>query len=235
MSMARRPRILDLYCCEGGAAVGYHQAEFDVIGIDIAEQPNYPFESVCGDAIEAMIELLSGGKVAGHTLRWFDAIHASPPCQAFSPATNITGSKANHPNLISQTRILLERSGKPWVMENVPTAPLRDPMLLCGTMFGLGLHWRGQDFELRRHRHFESNVFLMSAGGCSHKLKTAGSYGQGGAYRSRPGHGPRVVPPRRERQELLGIAHEMTIHGTAQAIPPAYTEFIGTQLLGAMR
>lgn len=234
MSATRRPRILDLYCCEGGAASGYHAAGFDVVGVDIVEQPNYPYEFVQADAVETMIELISGGKIAGHTMRWFDAIHASPPCQAFSSATYITGSRHNHPNLIPQTRILLERSGRPWVIENVPAAPLLNPMLLCGTMFGLGLQWQGQDFELRRHRHFESNMFLMSAGGCSHKLRVAGSYGQGGAYKPKPGHGGRVVPPRRERLELLGIQHEMSIHGTAQAIPPAYTEFIGGQLLGLL-
>lgn len=235
MRAARKPRLLDLFCCEGGAAAGYAAAGFEVVGVDIVAQPNYPFEFVQGDAVECLIELLSGGRIAGHTLRWFDAIHASPPCQAFSPASNITGTKANHPNLIPQTRILLERSRKLWVMENVPAAPLLNPMLLCGTMFGLGLRWMGQDFELRRHRHFESSVFLMSAGGCSHKLRTAGSYGQGGAYKPKPGHGGRVVPPRRERMALLGIPHEMTIHGTAQAIPPAYTEFIGEQLLAELR
>ena len=112
-------RLLDLFCGAGGAAMGYHRAGFEVVGIDIAPQPNYPFEFVQADAMEFPLD-------------GFDAIHASPPCQAYTALA--TGK---HPRLIEPMRERLASSGVPWVIENVVGAPLRQPVLLCGSMFGL--------------------------------------------------------------------------------------------------
>ena len=136
-----RPRLLDLYSCAGGAAVGYHRAGFDVVGVDIAFQKNYPYEFHQGDALDY---------VAGHGHE-FDAIHASPPCQAFTNAQRIQGR--DHPDHVAATRSALQLIGKPWIIENVPGAPLNNPVELCGAMFGLTTY---------RHRLFESNIQLTT-------------------------------------------------------------------------
>ena len=130
-----RPRILDLFCGAGGAAMGYHRAGFDVVGVDIKPQPRYPFEFVQADAMT-------------YPLDGFDAIHASPVCKRHSAATP-TWARKNHPNQIPPTRERLIRTGLPWVIENVPGAPLRPDLKLCGCMFGLN--------ELERERWFETN------------------------------------------------------------------------------
>src|SRR5690606_26563980 len=119
-------RILDLFCGQGGAAVGYHMAGFEVIGVDIDPQPRYPFEFHQGDALEYLAK--HGGE--------FDAIHASPPCQAYSRATT-SGTRGNHPRMIAPLRSALGILGKPYVSENVEGAPLISPVRLCGSMFDL--------------------------------------------------------------------------------------------------
>jgi hypothetical protein len=131
-----RPRLLDLFCGAGGAAMGYYRAGFDVVGVDIKKQPNYPFEFIWDDALEAVTDLACG----------FDAIHASPPCQHYMRSGMVRKDLA--PDLVGQTRIALETAGLPWVIENVPGAPIRPDIVLCGSMFGLGV---------RRHRWFETN------------------------------------------------------------------------------
>lgn len=164
----RKPRLLDLFCCAGGAAMGYHQAGFDVVGVDVRPQPKYPFEFIQADCLT-----LDRGFVAG-----FDAVHASPPCQAHSSISNVSGNQHNHIDLIPQTRELLLAIDRPFVMENVPGAPLLNPFMLCGTMFGLGT-----SDEARR---------------------------------------------------AMGIDW-MAMPQLSQAIPPAYTRWIGRQLLAHMQ
>ncbi len=218
-------RLLDLYSCEGGAGMGYHRAGFDVVGVDIVNQRRYPFEFHQADAIQY---------VRDHG-REFDAIHASPPCQAYSITKH--SHNVEHPDLLAPTREALQATGKPYVIENVVGAPLIEPMLLCGTMFGLrATDTDGTELALQRHRLFESNVWLMSAGGCSHdNTQVAGAYGGGSQDRT---HAKEVrrggyTPAKEVRGRLLGIDW-MTLHGLSQSIPPAYTEFIGAQLIEAL-
>jgi DNA (cytosine-5)-methyltransferase 1 len=132
-----KPRLLDLFCCAGGAAMGYHQAGFEVVGVDIAPQRRYPFAFIQSDAL----------KLDPRFLALFDAIHASPPCQAYSKAQRLR--KNDHPDLIIPTRKMLEATGLPYVIENVPGSPLRSPATLCGGMFS--------ELKVYRHRWFETN------------------------------------------------------------------------------
>lgn len=140
--MPDRPRLLDLFCGAGGAAMGYHRAGFEVVGVDIKPQPRYPFEFIQYDAL---------GFVASHG-KEFDAIHASPPCHEYSTATRHRKNRGiTYPDLLPGTQKALRGIGKPYVIENVPGAKalLSDPMLLCGGMFDLGV---------MRHRYFESTL-----------------------------------------------------------------------------
>jgi DNA (cytosine-5)-methyltransferase 1 len=146
-------RLLDLFCGAGGAAEGYRRAGFEVVGVDINPQPHYPFEFIQGDALR-MLELCGGMQLD----KGFDAIHASPPCQAFTAYQRTGVPSIDHPDLIEIVRWLLRNTGVPWVIENVTGAPLQNPIQLCGTGFGL---------KVQRHRLFETNFPLMSPG-CSH-------------------------------------------------------------------
>src|SRR5215467_701837 len=130
-----RPRLLDLFCGAGGAAMGYHRAGFDVVGVDIKPQPRYPFTFIQADAMTFPLE-------------GFDAIHASPPCQAYIRSGMY--DKSRHPDLLPPVRCQLERSDVPWVIENVPGAPMRVDLKLCGCMFGLGVA-RQRWFETSWH------------------------------------------------------------------------------------
>jgi len=220
-----RPTILDLFCKAGGAAKGYSDAGFTVLGVDIAPQPNYPFPFVQADALDALRSLIDGcGPLGGFT---FDAIHASPPCQLYSQATNMH-DKTQYPDLVGPTRELLEATGLPYIIENVPGAPLLDPFTLCGSMFGLAV---------RRHRLFETN-FAVSVPSCDHKGQgpVVGVYGNGGAWDStnRPGGGGRKVVGA-EAAAAMGITHTTTQTLLSQAIPPAYTRHIGLQLAQSIR
>src|SRR5690606_11269994 len=136
-----RPRLLDTYSCGGGAGYGYHLAGFDVVGVDIDPQPNYPFEFIQASALDVLADR--------EFVSQFDAIHASPPCQAYTPLNAY--NKKDYPDLVDETRELLEASGLPYVIENVPPAPLRDPAILCGKTLGLPMY---------RHRAFETNFPL---------------------------------------------------------------------------
>jgi DNA (cytosine-5)-methyltransferase 1 len=241
----RRPRLLDLFCCQGGAAVGYHRAGFDVVGVDIEPQPHYPFEFHQADAT-AMVQTVDGcwhegvmtsppGRLRA-CLGHFDAIHASPPCQHYS-VTKHTHSNT-HPDLVGPTRDMLQASGLPWVMENVVGAPMPGALVLCGSEFNLKAYDPATEREvwLKRHRLFESNLLLMGAGGCScYGRFIGGVYGGGSAnnnHAKQVRHGG-YTPAKEVRGQLLGVDW-MTMRGQSQAIPPAYTEFIGEQLIRAL-
>ena len=209
------PRLLDLYCGAGGAAMGYHRAGFDVLGVDINLQPRYPFEFVQGDALEYLA-------AHGHE---YDAIHASPPCQRYS---TMTADPGRHPDLVPPTRVLLIAAGAPWVIENVPGSPLIDPVRVCGSSFGLAV---------RRHRLFESNVPVTGTA-CRHapQGRPVGVYGSPERKQYlRPDGAQRGTKARTlaEGHAAMGIDW-MSWRELTQAIPPAYTEHIGRQLLAAM-
>lgn len=140
--MARKRKLLDLFCCAGGSALGYHRAGFDVTGIDIKQQPNYPFRFIQADALSLDLDFLSQ----------FDAIHASPPCQSYSDLAKRNGNGDQWPRLIEPMREMLTQANRPWVIENVEGAPLLDPVVLCGTMF--------PGLRVIRHRLFETNFSM---------------------------------------------------------------------------
>lgn len=239
-----KPRLLDLFSGEGGAAAGYIAAGWDVTGVDLKPLAHrYPGMFVQGDALAYLAQ-------HGHE---FDAIHASPPCQAYSISTagNPT-ARGKHKRLIAATRELLVLTGRPWVIENVEQAraQMRDPILLCGRMFGLGaVDEDGLELVLDRHRLFESNVPLVAPAHLTHGAEqVAGVYG--GSRRAKRLHGetPAQVAPRdryaaryerkggyvprsiRVQQELLGIDW-MTVKGMQESIPPAYSQHVGAQLI----
>jgi DNA (cytosine-5)-methyltransferase 1 len=211
-----RPRLLDLFCCAGGAGRGYADAGFDVLGVDILPQPDYPLEFHQGDALDFLREQGRG----------FDAIHASPPCQRHSIMTRRHGRQDGHPDLIPLTRKLLEATGQPWVIENVVGAPLRDPVTLCGSMFGLGAEVDGEWRQLRRHRLFESNVPVIAPGPCDHRGQTVGVYGKPGGGSRRDG----IRFARAEHWQQAMRIDWTSARNIAQAIPPAYTEHLGRLL-----
>ena len=223
-------RLLDLFCGAGGAAMGYHRAGFEVVGIDIEPQPNYPFEFHRLDATALRRDVIAGcwhelgsrSSLSGQSdvcLGRFDAIHASPPCQAYSSLKHRTGGE--YDDLVAATRERLKATGLPYVIENVVGAPLIDPIQLCGSSFGLGANGR----ELRRHRLFECS-FPILAPACQHQKPVVGVYGTGGGGQMTRGY--KGTPE--EYREAMGIDWA-TRAEIAQAIPPAYTEFIGRRLM----
>jgi len=251
------PLLLDLYCGLGGASRGYERAGFRVVGVDIEPQPDYGprFEFVQADAIESLSRLLDGGRVGGHALSEFDAIHASPPCQRYTAMGRMANTRDDNPDLVEPTRALLRAWGGPYVIENVEGAPLRDPLvLMCGTMFGLGCEANGRWYELQRHRLFESNVNLdMTWLSCKHGKPrpwfvdgvqrtievsgVVGVYGdhlrnrsRGGAHRDR-GVDFQGVDRKQKAREALDIPWAQRWHGLSEAIPPVYTQTIGQRLI----
>lgn len=223
----RRPLLLDLFCGAGGCAVGYHRAGFDVVGVDHKPQPRYPFEFDQGDAILKLRHLLDSGFVYpnGRPLRLedFAAIHASPPCQAYTVGRKIHDSGGRHADLVHECRQLLERTGLPWVIENVPGAPLKTPVILCGTMFGL---------QVLRHRLFESSVVLLVP---PHQKHPKGNLTNACHGYSTGDTGFVCVAGnnfvREAGAKAMGIDWMTRREELAQAIPPAYCEFIGKQLI----
>jgi DNA (cytosine-5)-methyltransferase 1 len=217
------PWLLDLFCCAGGAGVGYYRAGFNVVGVDIAAQPRYPFTFVQADALAVL---------QARTINRFAAIHASPPCQAHSDLQK--QSKIKYKDFIERTRDLLVSLGKPYIIENVEGAPLKNPVKLCGA---------SDDFpELRviRHRLFESNVDLVgSTCPTKHPLvftydKRKPHYGkldQDTSYVQVTGGGNCSV---RNKRDAMGTDW-MTGQECNEAIPPAYTEFLGAQLLNHIK
>lgn len=226
-----RPRLLDLFCCEGGAAVGYHRAGFDVVGVDIIAQPRYPFDFHQADALTFPLD-------------GFDAIHASPPCQGFS-VTRHTHDK-EHADLLTPTIVRLRQvSCVPWVVENVPGAPLPSSVEMCGASMGcVASDTDGAPLVLRRHRLFASNVTLfVPPCACSRYrragIRVGGVYGGGPENRKMANRDRRTfrggyTPVKSVCADLIGVDH-MTRYGLNQAIPPAYTEHIGAQLLEHLR
>jgi DNA (cytosine-5)-methyltransferase 1 len=215
-SYVKRPRLLDLFCGAGGAAMGYHRAGFDVVGVDINPQPRYPFEFHQGDA---MTWPLDG----------YDAIHASPPCQAYSAGKNIWHTRLpgdRHPDLVEPTRARILASGLPYVMENVVGAPLTNYVVLCGDTFGLGV---------KRHRLFETSFMVWNPPVCrsGHPDFFVSVFG-GGAKAKKKGNGfPKTNIVHERAQKAMGIDW-MNRDEMSQAIPPAYTEWIGARLLEAV-
>jgi DNA (cytosine-5)-methyltransferase 1 len=188
-----RPRLLDLFCGAGGCSVGYHRAGFDVVGVDIAAQPHYPFEFVQADALT-------------FDLDGFDVYHASPPCQAYANVTRWRGDQGGHERLIARVRERLEATGRPYVLENVRTRELRPCVVLCGSMFGL---------PVRRHRGFETSWRMSPLVlACYH----------------RAGDLPFMHKAERAYADAMGCGW-MSNREARQAIPPAYTEHIGRELL----
>lgn len=201
-------KLLDLFCCEGGAAMGYHMAGFDEIdGVDIERRDRYPFRLIVADARDYLA-------AHGHE---YDAIHASPPCQSYSKTQQLHGNE--HPDLIAETRDLLIATGKPYVIENVPGAPLIDPVTLVGSMFGL---------RTMRPRLFESNVplpFVLAPPPAAKHAKMG--------RKPRPGEYVHVVGNVSDVAYCAGAMgiDWMSRYGLTQAVPPAYTEWIGRHLL----
>ena len=196
-----RPKLLDAFSCAGGAGFGYHLAGFDVTGVDIDPQPHYPFEFIQADALKV---LANRDFLAG-----FAAVHASPPCQHKARVTAWRGSRDDHPDLLTPTLELLAAVSIPWVVENVPEAGLRADYRLCGTQFGL---------PVRRHRDFQR--------------------GNWSAYELMPGcqcyRNPSLLPFMHKGERAFADAMGctwMSKEEARQAIPPAYTEYIGGHLL----
>jgi len=211
--------LIDLFCGGGGAGAGYYLAGFDIVGIDITRQPRYPSEFIQGDwtvGIELAQKWLAEG-------RQF-AVHASPPCQRYSVASR-RWVGTNHPDLVAPVRAALRGLGVPYVIENVAQAPLIAPIMLCGSMFGLGTKTR----QLIRHRLFESNIQLVVPGPCRHDARRAlGVYGRPGGSSKRDN----IVYTATDSWRVgMGIDW-MTGDELSQAIPPAYTKWIGKQLRG---
>jgi DNA (cytosine-5)-methyltransferase 1 len=198
----------------GGAAVGYHRAGFDVIGVDINPQPRYPFEFIEYDGIQALQSIAEYGPGR------YAAIHASPPCQRYAGTYQ---DHTHHPDLIPEVRQLLTRIGLPYVIENIATAPLPDAIVLCGATFGLPIIW---------HRKFETSWdFGLVESACPQR-----SWGR--AVTHGPGYYPYARKKWREnwRDHVLPVVWPwMRLEEAGQAIPPAYTEYIGRQLLGHLR
>lgn len=219
----KKPRLLDLFCKAGGTSVGYHCAGFEVVGVDIEPQPNYPFKFYQADAFEFL---------AVHADE-FDVIAASPPCQLYTGMREITLSRfgecnTNPPDLIDVTRQALIETGKPYIIENVQGSPVITQVILCGASLGLP--------HIARHRHFESNVLLF-APKCTHRQNeyTIGVYGarpDGRRVSYRQHRLCRVARSLDEAQREMGIDW-MEWHEITQAVPPVYTEYLGRQIIRA--
>ncbi len=208
-----KPRALDLFCKAGGTSMGLHRAGFNVTGVDIEPQKRYPFEFILGDALEYCLKYG----------RQYDLIVAGPPCQLYSVTASL--SNGNHPDLVGPTRQALKAVARPYIIENVPGSPLDNPLLLCGTMF--------PELRVRRHRLFECDpVIWFPPGCCYHWGKVAPCFGKGSYDKSGydfvsvagKGTPPTIVGPAMDIDWMIGTE-------LSQAIPPAYTEWLGKQML----
>jgi hypothetical protein len=202
------PRLLDLYCGAGGCSKGYADAGFEVVGVDIEPQPRYPFEFVQADVVESGLDLVERFKP--------DVIAASPPCQHDADVTAWRGNRADHPDLILPTKVILEASTLPYVVENVRGAvrngKLRPDVMLCGSMFGL---------RVRRHRYFETTFPLLLSPSCRHRPDDF-------AF----DHGAKQ--PESVYRDAMGCDW-MTVAESREAIPPAYTAYIGEALVAHLQ
>ncbi|WP_438818550.1 DNA methylase [Streptomyces brasiliscabiei] len=223
-----RPRLLDLFSCAGGAAMGYHRAGFAVDGCDIADRPNYPFAYHHGDALAYLAHLITSGEIYRYAF-----VHASPPCQhgcALTVGTNASqGWGRAHVDLVAPVRDLLERTGLPYVIEQPNgRAEIRKDLTLCGEMFGLGVI---------RHRNFELGGWTaVRPAHVPHRGRVRG-YRHGrfydGPYVAAYGNGG-GKPTVAELQTAMGITWTDVREELTEAIPPAYTESIGTAYLAAV-
>lgn len=215
-----RPLLLDLFCGAGGAARGYVDAGFDVVGVDVVDQPRYPFAFERADALDFVDRYGAG----------FEAVHASPPCQRYSVLARRWGNGDAHPDLVAPTRRALQRLGRPWVIENVPGAPLVDPVMLCGTMF--------PPLRVIRHRLFEAPFTITAPAHGRHPLcytfdRRKAHFGRLDpwvAFVQANGHG---YAPTAAVADAMGI-EGMTLRELSQAIPPAYTRYVGGFLAAAV-
>jgi len=208
-----KPRLLDAFCGAGGCSVGYARAGFDVcLGVDINPMPRYPFDFLQYSALDYL-------EKHGHE---YDFIQASPPCQAYSAASNVAKSNGNeYATFLPQTRALLQSLGIPYIIENVVGAPLQSPVMLCGTMFGL---------NVIRHRLFETSFdFAPSSMPICHHTKKVVAQGYApkeNEYHCVTGHFSDVAAAK----QAMAIDW-MTSKELAQAIPPQYTQFLGAEWL----
>jgi DNA (cytosine-5)-methyltransferase 1 len=214
--MTAKPRLLDLFCCQGGAGKGYTDAGFDVTGVDCVPQPRYPFRFVQADAL---------AYAADHGAQ-FDAIHASPPCQGYTTMSQKhPETRAEWPRLIGPLRELLLHVGLPYVIENVPGArsEMREPITLHGGMFGL---------RVNRPRLFETNWFVMGFTAASVQ-NPVGVYGKldGRRIWTRVDGTEQRAPRTLEDAQRAMDMPWADWNGCREAIPPAYTRYIGEQLL----
>lgn len=207
-------RILDGCCMAGGAGRGYRDAGFEVVGVDIAPQPHYPFGFVQADILDVLADR--------EFLASFDAIHVSPPCHDHTDLVARCGPDGTG-YLVGAVRELLAGQDAPWIIENTPRAPLRDPVMLCGTMFGLECG----GFELRRHRLFEVSGFPRPVPPpCDHRKRALGVYGHGGGQGSQA---KGIKATAEQARQIMGIGW-MSGRELAQAVPPAYTAYLGGHL-----
>lgn len=231
--MNARPILFDAFCGAGCAARGYHDAGFDVFGVDINEQSNYPYTFHQADALAVLEDILSG--------EWPTpaAIHASCPCQHFTKYGNsVKDIQDRYEDFLEPTRVLLDQIGVPYVIENVERAPLLDPIRLCGSMFeGNGTH------DLRRHRLFETNWPLENHLTCDHSIWAPNRY-PGGGWKRKKHLGFTPSSPIRNTIEIgrwnipletqkwaMGVDWNVTVRELSEGVPPSYTEFVGKQLL----
>jgi DNA (cytosine-5)-methyltransferase 1 len=216
-SRSIKPRLLDLFCCAGGAGVGYARAGFEVVGVDIVPRPSYPYEFIQADAMGLDPQFIAS----------FDAIHASPPCQSYSDLAKRNGNGHEWPRLIEPVRNMLRASGRPYVIENVEGSPLLNAVVLCGTMF--------PGLRVLRHRLFEANFPIVAPPHKKHpKVHTFdkrkshfGKTNEWTDFVQVTGGGNCTLAAARE---AMGIDW-MTKGEINEAIPPAYTELIGRQLM----
>ena len=214
-------RLLDLFCCAGGAAVGYAEAGFEIVGVDIHPQPRYPFEFVQADVLQLESEFLSS----------FDAIHASPPCQSYSDLAKRNGNGDKWPRLVEPVREMLIASKRPYVIENVEGAPLLNPVVLCGTMF--------PGLRVLRHRLFETNFLVKVPPHGKHPKvhtfdKRKSHYGKTNEWTDFvqvTGGGNCTIAAARDAMGIQWMS-KLEIN---EAIPPAYTRLIGEQLVEHLR
>lgn len=222
-------RVLDICCGAGGASMGYHLAGFEVAGVDKAPQPDYPFPFTQADAVEFLQGVRFGD---------YDLIHASPPCQKYCRITKWSGSSSDHPDLIEPVRRELQRIGTPWVMENVVEAPLRRDIVLTGTMFGLrtirkrvfelGGVWIMQPIQPVVKGGVLDGEFLCITG--NGQLRYRASNAEGWTYyKHRKGS---IMDTWRDIMQMPWVN---TKKGIREAIPPAYTRWIGENLAAQLR
>lgn len=234
-----KPLLLDLFCGAGGASMGYYHVGFDVIGVDIKPMSRYPFTFIQADALDLLDMLILGGTTNdaridfvvgwGYGLKSFAAIHASPPCQKYSASTVFWRKQGKeYPDLIAPARDRLQETGLPYVIENVPGAPLNAPVILCGSHFGMVRQWEPHGtVMLRRHRLFETNWPLTDPGPHDHQYKAVSVAGHDlSSHRRKFGCGV----PQQVKNDLMGIDW-MSRDQLGQAIPPAYTEYVGGHLM----